>query len=854
MRKQIIFLMLLMIGVGGFSQTEPRPIVEEHSQKMDYQKFIQIFSDIDPNSIVTGFLSDKSTQLVSFNDYDGSDKAKTITYFRWKQLYDQVRSSQVRSENKLLSLDSIYYSFSKKPIAIKQYGAEDPLMNVRENVCNEEFVPIAVIDVDYNSIRKDAFDKDLLRVDNQKIKEGSNVGESPYETKKLFAASALKNKIYQGHSVKFLFDNAFYFSNKDGHNQQYTIDFGDGLGLRNIDFGQTIDVSYSSIGKKTIKLMKTEQGTMPGSSAVEQLIASFSIGIEALTVPNYTFKIPLNITIPVNYPHGGENVKGSGYVYTSDGSQNIRNPIIICEGFDPLNERGWNELYTLLNRQNFIECMKANGYDFIVLNFTDGSTYIERNAYLLKELIENINARKVTQNKLIVVGASMGGLVSRYALAYMEQHGINHDTRLFVSFDSPQKGANVPLGAQYWLKFFADMSEVVKDKYDNMLCSIAARQMLVYHSEYSPDPTDNPYRTAFLQNLNSLGYPSNLRKIAIANGAGNAYGQRKNDGTAFCPGDQIINWYYRNFWTVDIDGNSWAVPNVSPSTTIFYGDIERSWLAHLYQWNFSDDTLTINIEGTYPYDNAPGGTSDATQTIADGDTGGLGDITTDISNHCFIPTVSSLAINTTNLFYNIASDPDILSKTPFDAIYYPINDNQEHVYISEPCVNWFRNELVPQNVVLDGVNDSWNVGEVRAGNSISLMPGFHTVSGKNFHAHIAPLQSCSRAPMTNSEDVSNEHYSETNQMDMVAGMEVGNNNEALASVFPNPTDGKFHIRISNAEQIECVEVFNVQGTLVYRNNSVRDNDLVDITDYPNGMYFVKLVINGKIQTTKIVKN
>ena len=40
----------------------------------------------------------------------------------------------------------------------------------------------------------------------------------------------------------------------------------------------------------------------------------------------------------------------------------------------------------------------------------------------------------------MVIGYSMGGLIARYALAYMEEQGIAHETRLYVSYDAPQKG------------------------------------------------------------------------------------------------------------------------------------------------------------------------------------------------------------------------------------------------------------------------------------------------------------------------------------------------------------------------------------------------------------------------------
>ena len=56
------------------------------------------------------------------------------------------------------------------------------------------------------------------------------------------------------------------------------------------------------------------------------------------------------------------------------------------------------------------------------------------------------------------MGYSMGGLVARYALAYMEDRNINHDTRLYISVDTPHQGANVPVGLQAMFKHFIHLS------------------------------------------------------------------------------------------------------------------------------------------------------------------------------------------------------------------------------------------------------------------------------------------------------------------------------------------------------------------------------------------------------------
>jgi hypothetical protein len=70
----------------------------------------------------------------------------------------------------------------------------------------------------------------------------------------------------------------------------------------------------------------------------------------------------------------------------------------------------------------------------------------------------------------------------------------------------------------------------------------------------------------------------------------------------------------------------------------------------------------------------------------------FGDIVALHDSHCFIPTVSALALDTEDLFYDVAGDPDILSSTPFDAVYFPV-ENQEHVAIGPENAAWLLAEL-----------------------------------------------------------------------------------------------------------------------------------------------------------------
>lgn len=75
----------------------------------------------------------------------------------------------------------------------------------------------------------------------------------------------------------------------------------------------------------------------------------------------------------------------------------------------------------------------------------------------------------------------MGGLVARWALRTMENRGLAHESHTYVSFDSPQKGANVPMGIQA-LVFLASRANILKGTELWVgLNSPAARQLLLRH-------------------------------------------------------------------------------------------------------------------------------------------------------------------------------------------------------------------------------------------------------------------------------------------------------------------------------------------------------------------------------------
>ena len=607
---------------------------------------LDAFAELDYARITTGILYDKVLPLSAIEDCDGGALAMPVNLQQWKQIYSEMYRASL-GEPSWPQLQAV-------------------LEGARSSAA-KDIIPVAVMNFRYTRIRPDVFEQGALTIRAGRIWEGTS---EAYADHRVFAAAALKGYTYRGARVVFDFSQRWYFTNDPAIPARIDVDFGDGLGLRTVGFGER-SVAYATTGRKVVDVRMYFQA---GGVACSVLRGSFSFDVRALETPAPDDTLAVTAAIPYNGQYGS----GEAYVYLSDAHTTLANPVVVVEGFDFDNDINWEELYALLNQQGLAESLRADGFDAVVLNFADATDYIQKNSFVVVALIDQVNAAIGTCGNLAVVGASMGGVAARYALAYMEANELEHNTRTLVSFDSPQKGADIPLGLQYWVKFFSSQSEEAAD----MLAGLnapAARQLLVYHLTDPPGTTGepDPLRAGFLADLSAVGdYPVGPRKVAVANGSGLGVGQ------GFPAGDQIIFYEYNSF-LVDIRGNVWAVAD-GANQMIFQGLIDRIW-------PLPDDQTNVSVSGTRPYDNAPGGWR-ASMVTMDTTEVPYGDIVALHPAHCFIPTISALALDTDDLFYDIAGDPDLLAHTPFDTLYYPA-ENEEHVSITPESAIWLRAEI-----------------------------------------------------------------------------------------------------------------------------------------------------------------
>lgn len=476
-----------------------------------------------------------------------------------------------------------------------------------------------------------------------------------------FVADILGVDLYPG-SYRLVADPYFWLTNMGESLSYYLVFFQDALQGR-VAIGDSLTLNFPSAGSYAYRIeAHTASGQVYSCYSVLQVNAISADEDPEDKDPYWAQNFPpscdirsypIEASIPfAGYEPGDVPLLGKAEysIYKRYNDQNncgmstIIKPIIILDGFDPLDDRKAECLYgkylrytELPSSKNYLgDIVRSadNQYDVIILNFKDwhkpngdlvrgGADYVERNAMVLVELINQVNAALAangSNEKLVIIGPSMGGLISRYALAYMEKHSMDHRCRLWISFDSPHQGANISIGAQQFLKFWGK-NGVTEAQFsvDNLLGSTAAKQMLVHHVlndiPWGQNHGAPGYRSRFVTALTSnglpgsFGFPKNLRKVALINGSIN--------GTSFGPNCimatkmevyvkfkswSLIDWLYRMVFRPARVAYSKTYMSPSNSNCTVYSGYKMGGDPDETEIDFKD--LSINGLG---YDSGPGG-------------------------------------------------------------------------------------------------------------------------------------------------------------------------------------------------------------------------------------------------------
>ena len=80
---------------------------------------------------------------------------------------------------------------------------------------------------------------------------------------------------------------------------------------------------------------------------------------------------------------------------------------------------------------------------------------------------------------------------------------------------------------------------------------------------------------------------------------------------------------------------------------------------------------------------------------------------------------------------------------------------------------------------------------------------------------------------------------------------VGEQGGITVSLYPNPA--KHRLNIEASEPVNMLEIFTINGALVYRQNDCSDNIVINVENYANGTYMIRLTTDSTVEIRRFVK-
>ncbi|WP_194716550.1 MULTISPECIES: lipase family alpha/beta hydrolase [Mesonia] len=550
MKKTLLVSLLLFCSMLYAQKDDNREINTEFAEKINH-----IFEPLEKNRVPHGLLLDYAFEFTDLAAYNGKVTDTNAVHLGiYKEIYNTLLMAQVKRDKE--------YMYNPEEFKSRWNNLRQ-LHN--QTVTFTPHIVLSGLYYKYAKIAATALAKEKIRIENDQIHDvyRNGIWQNPYEVKPTFAMSAPVMKV-QGLTANISLPENLFYTNQKSTVQSISANFDDGKGYQNISYDTPIQVKYDQEGMYTWRFrLRLTNG--------EVLEAHTKMIFKA----NHTMEEQQDEydTEQIAATKSYLGVTGTASLQIIDRhGDGLQNPLIIAEGFDPAilepeSIYGINNMFQLLENINLYAGDLPNTldlYDIIYVNWDDSFAPIQRNAYVLEEVINYVNQEKTGNNQNVVLGQSMGGLAARYALKDMENDpNQDHDTSLYVSHDAPHQGANIPLGFQYldrhvYKQFvkspllenlivgIADGAAILYDV-QTMFDAYSAKQMLKNYVNNNYQ-VDNQVHEAWQNELNQMGYPQQTRNIALSNGNNCASPQ------PFNPGDQLfkVKGSVRSGWLSDL--------------------------------------------------------------------------------------------------------------------------------------------------------------------------------------------------------------------------------------------------------------------------------------------------------------
>jgi hypothetical protein len=468
----------------------------------------------------------------------------------------------------------------------------------------------------------------------------------------------LPQPAYRGRRVPFLIrDDLLLGDPREPKPDKIELDPGEGGGFREVQLGTPLFAKY------------------PGPSTV-QVSVRCHYGKQARTA-RFTLTLSDTPAAPVpdeRWPlRGACGNTGTAYVYRAAGRDVVAHPLIMVEGFPGGHAPDY--LYDTLNQHGTADALRRAGYDVVIVVLDQGTDMMQRNAEVLIDCVRQAIAK--TDEELVVGGMSMGGLISRFALAAMETRGEPHRSRTFLTIDTPHTGSYTSLAAQWFVHAFARYLPGL-GAYAALLDS-PANQQFVRWWIHDHAASESSLRKEFVEELQALGdYPKLPRKLAVSSGSGDG----KPVGKA---GTVTLSW----------SGEPWVSAELRAIAAT-----EQTLGAGFWFLAEPQRLARLRFKGSTIWDVAPGGQDPYNALVAAIAHGsGCGTVTEALGESCAVPTVSALGLP--DRPFDPVPDPSA-GESPFDD-YACSPTNEPHLTITAELSAWLLAALGRPSVAKSGV-------------------------------------------------------------------------------------------------------------------------------------------------------
>jgi len=562
MFKISTLLLLIWCSTRAFAQIKPDSSAS-FKERMDW-----IVEPLPKSYLTTGILLDRSFPVSGIGSNNSDSIPDTTSGVHWIQAFHEIQEARLQPESQSPHKDMIRESRMKNDAG---------------------FIPTALLRMIVNQIDTSLLGDSSLQLNamGQLVISNGRI-LNPFISSNLHLGAALTvQNLVVGKEYRLEFPRIFS-NHERGQYLQYFRFRKSGQAWQTIQPGSSLPIVFQNAGSSFLEIeAKWEDGHVVNSVSSVSANDDCDATEEAekpddcaywANNPKYQASCGnLGYKIEAAIPYKGVLGKAEVYYYRRTnsascdfGAEPLLNPVILVDGIDFEDKRKGQAIYgkylqiaESINYPNgldhFGKKLRDDNRDLLILNFPNatpenviagkanpgidgGCDYIERNAMTLVRLIQMTKQSMQDPNqKITIIGPSMGGLIARYALAYMEKHEAEtgtHNCKLFISQDAPHLGANIPIGTQLVIKSLAIDFGVAtaNDFLKSRLGNPASKELLLNHCDgtsFGP----NSMRAEFLANQlanapdGKLGWPvhSGLTKIALHNGSLNGLGNIAND-------------------------------------------------------------------------------------------------------------------------------------------------------------------------------------------------------------------------------------------------------------------------------------------------------------------------------------